>query len=259
MKQCPFCAGVIPDATTICKHCKQAIPSARARGRKTTSAWVALGVGGVLVALGAPALFWLRPGDHAGAKTEEGRRAQVVEGLQLTERVTATPAQCSSPTAVADAWRKLKVVRRDDPEWGHAVEIAGKLETCRGAIAKSMADSIGNLRHRQRTDHAEMVRRHLQTQGFDTTVALRGPGRDEVLITSPQLNPAQLDRLTMGLSVGNGSFLEAWQKLGCVKVTFTDGRKKWAYDLPKLPEAFQDISVLEGMGIGTPLALPSGP
>jgi hypothetical protein len=255
MKQCPFCAGVIPDGSTICKHCKQAIPSARARGNRAVSAWVALGVGGVLVALGAPALFWLRPNDPAGAKTEEGRRAQVVEGLQLAEKVSNDQAACGSPTAVAEAWRKTKVARRDDPEWEHAKQMAEKLEVCRGAIAKALSDSIGELRHKQRAEHAETVRRYLQTQGFDTTVALQGADKDEVLITSPQLTPALLDRVTAGMSVQSGSFLENWQKLGCLKVTFTDGKRRWAYDLPKLEEAFQDVSVLSGMGLGAPLTL----
>jgi hypothetical protein len=29
MKQCPFCAGAIADDATLCKYCKQALPSPR--------------------------------------------------------------------------------------------------------------------------------------------------------------------------------------------------------------------------------------
>jgi hypothetical protein len=209
----------------------------------------------VLVAIGAPALFWLRPNDQAGAKTEEGRRAQVVQGLTAAQTIVATPTLCSSPTALADAWRNLKMARRDDPEWEHAGQMTEKLETCRTGLAKALSDSVGELRHRQRTDLGENVRRHLQTQGFDTKVTLLGPDKSEALVMSPQLTPALLDRVTAGMSVQNGTFLENWQKVGVTKVTFSDGKRRWSYDLPKLPEAYQDVSVLDGLGLGQTLAL----
>jgi hypothetical protein len=64
-----------------------------------------------------------------------------------------------------------------------------------------------------------------------------------------------LDRITSNLSMGAGSFLEAWQKLGCVRVTFTNHKQKWAYELPASEDAVPDVSVLEGMGLGAPLVL----
>jgi hypothetical protein len=70
------------------------------------------------------------------------------------------------------------------------------------------------------------------------------------------LTASLIDRLTAGLSMAEGSFLQAWQKLGCAKIVFTDGQRRWAYTLPRSPEAFQDVSVLAGMGLGEPLALP---
>src|SRR5687767_2709489 len=85
MKQCPFCAGVIPDASTICKHCKQSIPSARAGGRRSSSVWALLAVLGVTIAIGAPVAFWMRMGTPAGAATDTGRRAQFLEGLQAAQ------------------------------------------------------------------------------------------------------------------------------------------------------------------------------
>lgn len=255
MKQCPFCAGVIPDASTICKHCKQAIPSARGGGRRSSNTWALLAVLGVVIAIGAPAVFWMRMTTNAGAATDTGRRGQFLEGLLAARNVSSQANLCESPMAVADAWRKLKVGRRDDPEWEHANKMAAQLETCRAGISKTLSSTIGDLRHKQRLEQAETVRRSLQTQGFDTTVSLVGPERNEVVIASPQLAGGMLDRITSNLSMGAGSFLEAWQKLGCVKVTFTNNKQKWAYELPRLEDAIPHVSVLEGLGLGEPLAL----
>lgn len=255
MKQCPFCAGVIPDASTVCKHCKQSIPSARAESRRSNSTWALLAILGVAVAIGAPAVFWLRMTTQAGAATDTGRRGQFLEGVMAAQHMSLDVKSCESPTAVADAWRKLKLARREDPEWEHATKMAAQLETCRTAIAKTLSSSIGDLRHKQRLEQAEVVRRSLQTQGFDTTVSLVGPDRNEVVISAPQLTGGMLHRITSNLSMGAGSFLEAWQKLGCVRVTFTNSKQKWAYELPPLQEAVPDVSVLEGLGLGAPLTL----
>jgi hypothetical protein len=255
MKQCPFCAGVIPDASTICKHCKQSIPSARPAGRRSSSTWALLAILGVTIAIGAPAVFWMRMGTQAGAATDTGRRGTFLEGLLAAQNIGTDAKLCESPTAVADAWRKLKLAKKEDPEWDHAGKVTAGLETCRAAIAKTLSSSIGELRHKQRLEQAETVRRSLQTQGFDTTVTLTGPDRDQVVISAPQLTGGMLDRITTNLSMGSGSFLESWQKLGCVRVTFTNSKQKWAYDLPPTQEAVPDVSVLEGMGLGTPLAL----
>jgi hypothetical protein len=184
-----------------------------------------------------------------------GRRDQFLEGLLAAQSIATDPKQCESTTAVADAWRKLKLAKKEDPEWDHAGKVTAGLETCRAAIAKTLSSSIGDLRHKQRLEQAETVRRSLQTQGFDTTVTLTGADKNEVIIAAPQLTGGMLDRITTNLSMGAGSFLEAWQKLGCVRVTFTNTKQKWAYDLPPTQEAVPDVSVLEGMGLGAPLAL----
>jgi hypothetical protein len=256
MKQCPFCAGVIPDASTICKHCKQSIPSARAGARRSSSMWALLGILGVTIALGAPAIFWMRVGPSAGAASDTGRRAQLVSGILAAQNIGTAGKLCESPTAVADAWRKLKVAKKEDPEWEHAGKLTGQLEGCRQGIAKLLSESIGELRHKQRLEQAETVRRSLQTQGFDTKVTLVGEQKNEVVISSPQLAANMLDRMTSNLSMGSGSFLESWQKLGCVRVTFTNTKQKWAYELPPTHDSVPDVSVLEGMGLGAPLALP---
>jgi hypothetical protein len=156
---------------------------------------------------------------------------------------------------VADAWIKLKFAKSFDPEWEHAGKMAAQLEGCRLAIAKTLSASIGELRHKQRLEQAETVRRSLQTQGFDTKVTLTGADRNEVIIAAPQLTGGMLDRITSNLSMGAGSFLEAWQKLGCVRVTFTNNKQKWAYELPPTPESVPDVSVLTGLGLGAPLVL----
>jgi hypothetical protein len=256
MKQCPFCAGVIADTTTICKHCKQSIPMARPAGRRSSSTWALLAILGVAIAIGAPAVFWMRMGTQAGAASDTGRRGQFLEGILAAQSIGTDAKLCESTTAVADAWRKLKLAKKEDPEWEHAGRLTAQLETCRLSIAKTLSSSIGELRHKQRLEQAETVRRSLQTQGFDTTVHLTGPEKSEVVISAPQLTGGMLDRITTNLSMGAGSFLEAWQKLGCTRVTFTNSKQRWSYDLPPSQEAVPDVSVLEGMGLGAPLALP---
>jgi hypothetical protein len=255
MKHCPFCAGVIPDAATLCKHCKLAIPSARgASTRKALPLWMMLAIGGALVAVGAPAYLFFRP-LNATAAAEEGRRGQLLEGLQAAQGISTQKALCESPTAVANAWSKVKQVRHEDPEWEHATKMTAVLDTCRVGIAYTLASSLGGLRLQQRLDQAETVRRELQTRGFVTNITLAGGDKDEVVIHSPQFTHGELEKLTTGLSMAAGSFLEAWQKLGSVKVTFTNGKQRWAYELPRTSEAFLDLSVLEGMGIGATLTL----
>lgn len=258
MKQCPFCAGVIPDFSTVCKHCKQSIPSPRARQRQRRGmpVWALVVAGVGLVAVAVPALVWLRPVASAGGATEEGRRAQLVSGLQAAERMATEKVACESPTAVADAWRLVKLVRRADPDYDQARKMTGQLETCRAGIASALAGSVGTMRRQQRVAHAESVRREFQTQGFDTVVAVTGADRDQALISSPQLTTALIERVTSSLSMATGSFLETWQKLGCTRVTFTDGRRRWAYDLPHAQDGLHELSVLTGMGLGSPLALP---
>ena len=59
--------------------------------------------------IGAPAVFWMRMGTPAGAATDTGRRGQFLEGLLAAQHIGTAGKLCESPTAVADAWRKLKV------------------------------------------------------------------------------------------------------------------------------------------------------
>ena len=87
MKQCPFCAGVIPDASTICKHCKQSIPSARAGGRRSSSMWALLAI------LGVDHRDWrarrlLDAHEHASRRRHRHRPpGQFLEGLQAAQNI----------------------------------------------------------------------------------------------------------------------------------------------------------------------------
>ena len=111
MKQCPFCAGVIPDASTICKHCKQSIPSARAGGRRS---------GSVVGAARDPRrdhrdwrsrrVFWMRMGTPARRRDRHGPPGPVPR----------------RPPGRAEHWRRGQAVREPDRRGRRVAQAEGR-------------------------------------------------------------------------------------------------------------------------------------
>jgi hypothetical protein len=261
MKQCPFCAGAIADDATLCKHCKQALPSPRVAAptaaapvRKNSGIiWIGgMSIGAFLV-VGIVGLmaFRARP-----AKTGlEGRLEQVQQGLAAARSISNKKEDCNNPAAVADAWRNLRAVIKGDPQWDEAKQMTQQLEVCRAEIERTLSSTLNDLRHKQRQDWAQRAQNTLQARVLDANVTLSGQSQEEAVISASQLDQAVIERVTDGLSMASGSFLESFQKLGGTRVMFTNGKHSWPYDLPQTPETQDNLTVLRGMGLGSPLSL----
>jgi hypothetical protein len=262
MKQCPFCAGAIAEEATLCKHCKQALPSPRATTpaggttvvRKTSGfVWVGGMFVGALLVVGIVGLmaFRARP-VKSGPET---RHSLVIQGIAVAHGVGEKKEQCTNPAVVADAWRNIKLVQHGDPQWDEAKQMAQQLEVCRAEIERTLSSTVNDLRRKQRQDWALRAQSTLQARVLDASVTLSGQSQEEAVIAASQLDQNVIERVTDGLSMQGGSFLEGFQKLGGARVVFTNGKHSWPYELPAMAETQDNLSVLRGMGLGSPLVL----
>jgi hypothetical protein len=264
MKQCPFCAGAIADDATLCKHCKQALPSPRVaapapgsttviRKKQSGLIWIGGMALGAFLVVGIVGLmaFRARP-----AKTGlDARHTQVQQGLSAAHVIAEKKDQCSNPAAVADAWRNIRVVQRGDPQWDEAKQMTQQLEVCRAEIEQTLSSTLSDLRRKQRQDWAQRAQSTLQARVLDANVTLSGQSQEEALIAASQLDQAVIERVTDGLSLQSGSFLEGFQRIGGTRVIFTNGKHSWPYELQTTPETQDNLTVLRGMGLGSPLTL----
>jgi hypothetical protein len=263
MKQCPFCAGAIPEDATLCKHCKQALPSPRvapaaqpaaqaARG-KSPMVWIGGMFAGALLVVGIVTLMAFRA---KPAKTADSdRRSQIAEGIAAARNIGTKKELCSNPAVVADAWRGIKQAQKADPQWDEAKQMTQQLEVCRAEIERTLSSTLNDLKLKARQDWAQRSQSQLQARVLDASVTLSGATQGEALIAASQLDQGMIERVTDNLSMAAGSFLEGFQKVGGVKVIFSNGKRQWPYDLPPIPEAQDNLSVLTGMGLGAPLVL----
>ena len=110
MKQCPFCAGAIADDATLCKHCKQALPSPRVAAPTAAAApvrrssgfvWIGgMGLGAFLV-IGIVGLMAFRA--RPAKSGLEGRLEQLQQELTAARAIANKKEDCANPAAVADA------------------------------------------------------------------------------------------------------------------------------------------------------------
>jgi hypothetical protein len=262
MKQCPFCAGAIPEESTLCKHCKQALPSPRVAApagrttivrKKSGFVWVGGMSVGALLVVGIVGLmaFRARPA-KAGP---DSRHTLVLQGLAAAHAIGDKKEQCSNPATVSDAWRNIKLVEHADPQWDEAKQMTQQLEVCRAEIERTLSATVNDLRRKQRQDWAARAQSTLQARVLDASVTLSGQSQEEAVIAASQFDQNVIERVTDGLSMQGGSFLEGFQKLGGARVVFTNGKHSWPYELPAMAETQDNLSVLRGMGLGSPLVL----
>jgi hypothetical protein len=261
MKQCPFCAGAIAEDATLCKHCKQALPSPRVAApasatttvRKTSGfVWVGGMFVGALLVVGIVGLMAFRARPSKGPET---RVSLVIQGLAVAHGIGDKKDMCSNPAVVADAWRNIKQVQHGDPQWDDAKQMTQQLEVCRAEIERTLSATVNDLRRKQRQDWALRAQSVLQARVLDASVTLSGQSQEEAVIAASQLDQGVIERVTDDLSMQGGSFLEGFQKLGGARVVFTNGKHSWPYELPAMAETQDNLSVLRGMGLGSPLVL----
>jgi hypothetical protein len=265
MKQCPFCASALPDDAMVCKVCKQALPSqstgaavpvpppARVRRKSSGFVWIGGMVLGALLVVGIVGLMAFRA--RPAKSGLDSRHSLVVQGINAARTIGNQKEQCSNPATVADAWRNIKQVQKGDPEWDDAKQMTQQLEVCRAEIERTLSSTLNDLRRKQRQDWAQRAQTSLQARVLDANVTLSGQSQEEALIAASQIDQNVIDRVTDGLSMQSGSFLEGFQRLGGTRVIFTNGKHSWPYELPATPETQGNLTVLTGMGLGSPLTL----
>jgi hypothetical protein len=261
MKQCPFCAGAIADDATLCKHCKQALPSPRVAPPPPTAVasknsgfvWIGGMSLGAFLVVGVVGLMAFRA--RPAKSSVDAHTSVVQQGLNAAKTISDQKEQCSNPAAVADAWRNLKQVQRGDPQWDEAKQMVQQLEVCRAEIERTLSATLTDLRRKQRQDWAQRATTTLRARVLDANVTLSGQSQEEAVISASQIDPPAIERVTDGLSMQSGSFLEGFQRLGGTRVVFTNGKHTWPYELPSTPETQDDLTVLRGMGLGAPLTL----
>jgi hypothetical protein len=248
----------------VCKVCKQALPSAgaaappvlppaRARKKSPGFVWIGGMVLGALLVVGIVGLMAFRA--RPAKSGLDSRHSLVVQGINAARTISGQKEQCSNPASVADAWRNIKQVHKGDPEWDDAKQMTQQLEVCRAEIERTLSSTLNDLRRKQRQDWAQRAQSTLQARVLDANVTLSGASQEEAVISASQLDQNVIDRVTDGLSMQSGAFLEGFQRLGGMRIVFTNGKHTWPYDLPNTPETQDNLTVLRGMGLGSPLTL----
>ncbi len=161
--------------------------------------------------------------------------ASFSKALLAAQNIGTQANLCESPTAVADAWRKLKVGKKEDPEWDHAGKMAAQLETCRVGHRQ---DTV--VLHRRPPPQAAAGTGgngapQLADAGlrYDGQPGRSGPERGGHRRAAAQpaacwiASPATC-RWAPGRSWKPG---RSW---AACRVTFTNNKQKWAYELPRL-------------------------
>lgn len=193
---------------------------------------------------------------QAAEKAETARRASRAAAVAAAERVAKDKSACDTPKAIADAWTQLKLTKRGDPEWPAAVAAAAGLERCRKATEASLSKGVQRIMVQQREQWAQRAEVAMLDKGMNVDFTLSGPAKDRVTVKWALMSKATVHQITNGGSMQEGAFLSQLQKVGFRRVTFTDGFDYGVYyTLTPTDETSGGASVLQGMGIGSPLVL----
>jgi hypothetical protein len=195
----------------------------------------------------------------ARAKQAEDVRFGKVQGsLQYGQRVVADKKLCDTPKEIADVWGGLKLVRRTDPMWPAVSSLVPKLESCRKRAEATLNAGMRSIMVAQREAWRGKVEKLFLDQGMDVDVTLSGTYKDQARLKWALMSKVTVHKLTDDDSMREGSFLHGLQKIGFRKVTFSDG---WdygvVYTLHPENEGGAGVTVLQPLGIGTTLVLPS--
>jgi hypothetical protein len=189
-------------------------------------------------------------------RATEARRATLAQGLEETRKVVADKNLCDTPKAIAEAWKNLKVAKRQDPQWREAVSLTAQLEACRRKTEQSLSKGLRDIMVRQRVEWAKRAERAMLDQGMEVDFTLSGTNKDRVEVKWVLMGKAAVHKITDGGSMRDGSFLANLQKVGFRRVSFGDGHDFGVYyDLEPPVETQGGANVLASMGVGAPLRL----
>ena len=80
---------------------------------------------------------------------EAERQEDVREGLRGARAALVDAGRCGDPGHLSVTWRRLQRCTPNDPEWKTAVELAGKLDRCRPAAARTLRERVIEAEHLQ--------------------------------------------------------------------------------------------------------------
>ncbi len=189
---------------------------------------------------------------QAQRQAEEGRPARVAEGLAAAEHVLHDKSACDSPRDIADAWSKLKDVRKTDAVYHDVVRITPKLEECRLASMKRITRDNINSMGETRKNIRQLIDTAFLDSGMDVDVRVSGPNNTLLTLSHTLLGSrAVVRKFTDGTTL-----LQNLRDVGFRKVTFQDRFGNGQYwDLKPDSESHAGAEVLARLGIGDPLEL----
>jgi len=189
-------------------------------------------------------------------KAEEERKATIAAGIEQGKEISGDSEKCETPKLIAEAWEKVKLVRKDDPEWRDASYVVTRLERCRVRSERAFSKGLLEVMITQRTQMAETMELGMLDQGFDIDVAARGTNKTELRMTWVLMSRVIVHQITQNGSMAQGAFLRNLQDIGFKKVVFSDGYDtRWSYDLDPPEEGNKGSDILAGLGLGEPLKL----
>lgn len=187
---------------------------------------------------------------------EPERKRKVAEGLADAKKLVSDAKLCDTPKSIAETWGKLRLVKKDDPEWREATVLAPKLEACRRKVEQSLSKGMQTIMVGQRQEWAKRAEKAMLDQGMEVDFILSGDKKDRLTVKWVLMSKVAVHKLTNDGSMREGALLAQMQKAGFRRVTFSDGYNFGSYyDLEPTDETKGGNTVLAGLGIGTPLKL----
>jgi hypothetical protein len=186
------------------------------------------------------------------ARTELARLGRVDGVVAEAERVGADSTLCDTPTPVADAWRGLGIVGKDDKIYRRAQKAAVRLERCRKLMLRHLEDGARAIRVAQRRSAKETLDKMFLKSSLDVRVTVSGAQADSITMTHVFFD----SRVWMHKFEEAGLF-QTLQTLGFKKVYFRTGYDG-GFNYTLSPESEIGMapppSMVE-MGLGAPLVL----